>query len=405
MTNSWVAGYSFPRGIERIVDKTIQKGSENSRLAIVITGLSRGGAERVTSFLSNYFSESGREVYLISLTTGERAYTLSDSVKVIELDASHISNTLSRYLFMIRNLRKTIKKIKPKAVLGMMSYSGSLAAVACLGLKVPFLISERNDPNTSTTFTQSERKVFTFIAHHFVTKAIFQTESARSYYFSKEDTRGVIIPNPLYLEKMPPANTALQPSHSIVTAGRLNTQKNHSLLLDAFAVVHAQHREYSLTIYGEGEERASLQEQRRRLGLEGSVLFPGNEKDMFAKLQEAELFVLSSNYEGMPNALIEAMAMGLPCITTDYSEGRGTVIEDRVNGLVVPRNQVQALSDAMLWCVEHPADAELLGLEASKIREQLDSRVICKQWLATIEETEHTYYSREKCAKKVSTVE
>ena len=375
------------------MNNTIRNNIENNRIAIVITCLSRGGSERVTSFLSNYFSDSGREVYLISLTTGEHAYSLSEKVQVIELDAAHISNALSRYLFIIRSLRKTIKGIKPKAVLGMMSYSGSLAAVACFGLKIPFLIAERNDPNTSTTFTEKEKKVFSFIQHHLVTRAIFQTESARSYYFSKEDSRGVIIPNPLYLEEMPPSNTALNHSHSIVTAGRLNVQKNHSLLLEAFALVYEQHPEYSLTIYGEGEERVSLEEQRKRLGLEGSVFFPGSEKDLFAKLQKTELFVLSSNYEGMPNALIEAMAMGLPCITTDYSEGRGTVVTTTVNGLVVPRNHVQALSDAMLWCIEHPADSEQLGLEAAKIRELLDSRVICKQWLDTIEETESNYYS------------
>ncbi|MGB4407772.1 MAG: glycosyltransferase [Sphaerochaeta sp.] len=371
----------------------IQNGTKNNRIAIVITGLSRGGAERVTSFLSNFFSDSGREVYLISLTTGEHAYTLSEKVQVIELDASHISNTLSRYLFMIRSLRETIKHIKPNVVLGMMSYSGSLAAVACLGLKIPFLISERNDPNTSTSFTEKEKKAIAFIHRHFVTRAIFQTESARSYYFSKKDARGVIIPNPLYLEEMPPANTVLNRSHSIVTAGRLNNQKNHALLLDAFVLAHKQHPEYILTMYGEGEERSALEEQRKRLGLQGSVFLPGNEKDLFARLQEAELFVLSSNFEGMPNALIEAMAMGLPCITTDYSEGRGTVITDTVNGLVVSCREVQALSNALLWCIEHPVDSEKMGLEAAKIREQLDSRVVCKQWLDTIEETESNYYS------------
>ena len=373
------------------MNNTIQNSTNNNRIAIVITSLSRGGAERVTSFLSNYFSDSGREVYLISLTTGEHAYTLSKAIQVVELDASPISNTLSRYMFLIKSLRKTIKHIKPNVVLGMMSFSGSLAAIACLGLKIPFLISERNDPNTSTSFTEIEKKVIAFTHRHFVTRAIFQTESARSFYFSKEDSRGVIIPNPLYLEEMPPANTILNRSHSIVTAGRLNNQKNHALLLESFALVHKQHPEYMLTLYGEGEERTALEEQRKMLGLQGSVFLPGNEKDMFARLQEAELFVLSSNFEGMPNALIEAMAMGLPCITTDYSEGRGTVIVDGVNGFVIPRNQVQALADAILWCIEHPVDSGRIGLEAAKIRKQLDSRVVCKQWLDTIEETEDLF--------------
>lgn len=371
----------------------IQETAENNKIAIVITDLCLGGAERVTSFLSNYFSEKGRDVYLISLTTGERAYAISENISVIEFDASHTSNTLFKYMYLIRTLRKTIKTIKPHAVLGMMSYSGSMAAIACLGLNIPVLLSERNDPNTSTLAARKQRLI-TFVHRNFITTAIFQTESARSFYYSKEDERGVIIPNPLYLEAMPSPNTKLNRTHSIVSAGRLNEQKNYALLLDAFALVHSQYPEYSLTIYGEGEERSSLEEQRERLGLEDSVFLPGNEKNLFARFQESELFVLSSDYEGMPNALIEALAMGLPCITTDYSEGRGTVVTDKSNGLVVPRNQVEALSDAMLWCIEHPDAAERLGLEASKIREQLDSKVICKRWLDTIEETESNYYSR-----------
>jgi glycosyltransferase involved in cell wall biosynthesis len=369
---------------------------QNNRIAIVITGLSFGGAERVTSFLCNYFAQRGREVYLISLTTGEHAYPLLNKVIIRELSSEHTKNKLAKYRYLIHSIRKEIKTIQPSIVLGMMSYSGSLAAIACYKLGIPFIISERNDPNTSETFSKFEKRIFSYVHHHMITKAIFQTESARSYYFKEQDPRGVIIPNPLYLEDMPAPKRELSKTNTIVTAGRLSYQKNHALLIRAFKLVHQRHPEYSLKIFGEGEERKNLEELAQELGIGTAVYFPGITKDMFCALQEAEIFVLSSNYEGMPNALIEAMAMGLPCVTTDYSEGRGTVIRNGIDGLVVPRNNPEALSQAILRLIENDSIALVLGREASKIREDLDSNLICQRWLAVIQDTEMHYYRRKE---------
>jgi glycosyltransferase involved in cell wall biosynthesis len=117
---------------------------------------------------------------------------------------------------------------------------------------------------------------------------------------------------------------------------------------------------------------------------------------MFCALQEAEIFVLTSNYEGMPNALIEAMAMGLPCVTTDYSEGRGTVIRNEQDGLVVPRNNPEVLSQAILRLIENDSIALVFGREASKIREDLDSNLICQRWLDVLQDTELRFYRRKE---------
>jgi len=250
------------------------------------------------------------------------------------------------------------------------------------------LISERNDPFTSTGFSEKEKKVLKFVYRHFVTKAVFQSEGAKSFYFTKQDPRGVVIPNPLYLEEMPPSRVAFNTSKRIVSAGRLNFQKNYILLIHAFAQVYKNHPQYSLVIYGEGEEREALSQVIKDHGLEKSVFLPGIEKNLFGKFGEAEMFVLSSNFEGMPNALIEAMAMGLPCITTDYSDGRGNIVEDGRNGLIVPRMDVGRLADAITSLIENPEYAIKLGQEAARIREDLDSNVVCKQWLNAVESTE-----------------
>ena len=367
--------------------------NENNKIAIVITGMSFGGAERVTAYLSNYFVSCNKDVYLISLTKTEPAYPLSGSVHYIQLDPSQRKNPLVRYRILVKQIRNTIKKIRPSLVLGMMSYSGSLTAFACAGLKIPVLLSERNDPNTTQSFSSLEKKVIRFAYHRFASRAVFQTESAKTYYYQRDSIRGVVIPNPLYLEDLPSPNTGINNTMEIMSAGRLSKQKNQQLLIKAFALVHEKHPQCTLTIYGEGDQRMQLEQLIASLHLEASVSLPGIESSIFPKLQKAQMFVMSSNFEGMPNALIEAMAMGLPVVTTDYSEGRGTLVKNNKNGLVVPRFDQKALSEAMLFMLENPKLAFEMSREALTVRDELDSNLICRRWLSAIEETIATYTS------------
>ena len=367
-----------------------------NKIAIVITGMSYGGAERVTTYLANYFFLQGHGVTIITLMDTDIAYPLNEGISCIQLDESSKQNPLSRYYTLIRRLRKTLQASKPDVILGMMSFSGTLAAIASLGLKVPFIISERNDPSTSTAFSEWEKKIIRFVYRHFVTKAIFQTQGAMSYYYRKDDRRGVVIGNPLYLEDIPAPNSSTNETKQIISVGRLSIQKNYSLLIEAFSKVISKYPDYTLTIYGEGDLRVVLERQIQQNNLSHCVFLPGIEKDIFKKLQTAEMFVLSSDFEGMPNALLEAMAMGLPVISTDYSEGNGTLITHLKNGIVVPRMNSHLLAEAMVFLIEHPELKRELGKEAVKVRDELDSRIISKKWLATIEQVCNDYNKRSK---------
>ena len=361
------------------------------KIVIVITGMSFGGAERVTTHLANYFFLQGNEVSIITLMNTDIAYPLEEGISCIQLDESLKRNSLVRYCSLVRRIRKEIQGIKPDIILGMMSYSGSLAAVASLGMKIPFVISERNDPSTSTAFSEWEKKIIRFVYRHFVTKAIFQTQGAMSYYYRKDDRRGVVIGNPLYLEDIPAPNSSTNETKQIISVGRLSIQKNYSLLIEAFSKVISKYPDYTLTIYGEGDLRVVLERQIQQNNLSHCVFLPGIEKDIFKKLQTAEMFVLSSDFEGMPNALLEAMAMGLPVISTDYSGGNGTLISHMKDGIVVPRMNSSLLAEAMLFLIEHPEIRKKLGKEAVKVRDELDSRIISKKWLATIEQVCNDY--------------
>lgn len=354
------------------------------KVVIVITGMSFGGAERVTAYLSNYLVSQGIDVSILSLNKTEPAYPLAPAVHYEFLDASHFKNALVRDIFLMKSLRKRIRHIHPDIILGMMSYSGTLAAISCIGTKYPIILSERNDPNTSTAFTSFEKQVIKYAFRHLAESAVFQTLSAKEYYYGKLD-RGWIIPNPLYLEDIPTCSFDKSYAGRIISAGRLSKQKNYPNLIKAFGIVKKTHQECSLTIYGEGPERQDLEELVRSLGLENAVLLPGIEIEIFKQLDRADLFVLPSQYEGMPNALIEAMAMGLPVITTDYSGGRGTIVKHGTTGLIVPRNDEEALAQAMLYLLDNREEAMRMGREALKIRNQLDSNRVCSLWMEAIQ--------------------
>jgi glycosyltransferase involved in cell wall biosynthesis len=375
------------------------KKKSNPTIAIVITGLAFGGAERVTSYLANHFVEHDRKVHVISLTKGERAYPILPEIQITEFDVSDMYSPGRRYLKLIKLIRMKIKEIKPSIVLGMMSYSGGLASIACLGLGIPFIISERNNPYTSYGFTNNEKRVLRWVYRNLVTKAIFQSEAASSFYYKSIDPRGVVIPNPLFLNTMPNPRKRIESVSKFVSAGRLNEQKNHDLLIRAFSCVVEAHPFCQLTIYGEGEEREALEALVKELGLEDSVALPGIAEQIFPVLLEADVFVLSSDYEGMPNALIEAMAMGLACVTTDYSGGRGTVIKDGHTGLVVSAGDVDALAKAMMRLVEDISTTNSFAERAVTIRQSLDSEIVSQRWLEVITQTEKEYYESKQDIK------
>ena len=190
---------------------------------------------------------------------------------------------------------------------------------ALKGSKAKIIVSERNDPRNFQGKTITK-----LVSRYLMSKAdgfVFQTNDACDFYKKYKD-RSVVIPNPVadvpvILERLPNE----QRDKVIVTAGRLVPQKNHEMLIKAFGKIAYRFPEYKLIIYGEGELKEKLQLLSRDLSMGDRVVFPGSVNDLHEKIKNAELFVLSSDFEGMPNALMEAMAMGITCISTDYCGG------------------------------------------------------------------------------------
>lgn len=346
----------------------------NMKIVFTIAHMNLGGAQRVCYNLINWIKENtDSDVHLI---------ICSGRIVKEEYDLNNIPHSIvfGGLLKKTVGIRRTLKQIKPD-VLVTMGVPGALFDVpACVGLGIKHIISERNDPAHF-----GGRTITRIISRLLMRKAdgyVFQTKDAQAYYGGDIAKHSVIIPNPLFIgDDYPATQYTGEREKTIVTTGRLNKQKNHPLLIRTFKRIVEEFSDYKLIIYGEGPERQNDETLIKELGLEGRVLLPGTINNVPEKIHKSSLYVLSSDFEGMPNALMEAMALGLPCISTDCPcGGPKELIENGKNGILVPVGDEDALVNAMIKVLSDARLAVELGKKAMSVREELSMDKICKKW-------------------------
>lgn len=285
------------------------------KVVLYIGSLSRGGAERVIATLANYLNKKGVSCVVVTTYQRENEYELEEGIKRIILSTPKKRRIISRFfcnISQLLKLRNVVKKEHPNTVLSFMGEPNFRMLLSCLGLKTRKVISIRNDPSKEypTVISRFFAKILFRLADHIV----FQTEDARKWFPASIRNKSSIILNPVDDVFF---NTKFDGvSHDFVTTGRLTPQKNHKVLINAFAKI-ADKINDNLYIYGEGELRAELEQLVSDLNMQGRVFLPGAVKNVANVIKSAKLFVLSSDYEGLPNSLMEAMALGIPCIATD----------------------------------------------------------------------------------------
>lgn len=214
--------------------------------------------------------------------------------------------------------------------------------------------------------------------------AILQTDTQKTHYDDLPDVKKSVIPNFIRGEHLPDRFIGIR-KQEIVTFCRLSPVKNIPLLLDAFSLLHKKHPTFILSVYGEGGIKEDLQNRINELGLDTHVHIHDFDLHIHEKIRDAAMFVSSSDREGISNSMLEAMAIGLPCVCTDCAGGGARMmIEDHVNGLLVPMKDVNALYLAMKEVIENPELAETMSRNAVKIKERLRPEVICRQMLDAI---------------------
>ncbi len=359
----------------------MEKGKD---IIVFTAGIGNSGIQRVLSELTDAWVNQGHRIRIVYMISGKKSERLEDYGwrQEIELIGVPRGRVLTYVGMFCRYMR--ILKQNPKAVAVSLSVrTNYLIGFCSFFVKNKILISDRNDP------TQRPKGVVKQAFRDFAFKRadvlIFQTEDVQKYYEKRIGRSGLIIPNPINS-----AISEISPAQSrrpvVVTASRLNAQKNLGMLLQAFRLFSQEHSEYVLEIYGRGEEENNLKKQAEILEISDRVVFKGFSKDLYHDILDAGMYVCSSDYEGISNSLLEALGLGIPAISTDCAVGGSRLlIQDGYNGLLVPVGDIQALYYAMKRIAENPEFANEISIRALSVRETYNIDAIARRWIDSMD--------------------
>ncbi len=347
------------------------------RISFIAANLNSGGAERVMSLLANQFIENGYGVEFIFLKKNIRFYPLHQNIKIKVAEKECGSDSLIKKLLW---MRKYIKQNKPDAIFAFRIAIYCVTLISLLGIKVPVIASERNDPRFNSLAWKIIQAVLLPLADRFVV----QTQQIKDYFpkFIQKKTDIIFNPGTEKVFSLP----NVPKEKRIISVGRLHSQKNQKMMIEAFARVSEEFPEWKLVIYGEGPEREALELRIKNLEFRKQILLPGRSENIIDELNRSEIFAFSSDYEGMSNAVVEAFCVGLPIITTKVS-GTEDFITENKNGYLLERNDVNGMEKAMKKLMSDENIRKFIG---ENNRQQ-----------AKIFKTEHIFHQWENVVNKV----
>ncbi|MBR3307857.1 MAG: glycosyltransferase [Lachnospiraceae bacterium] len=361
-----------------------------SKVLFHIYALGKGGAERVVLTLAAEMAAKGIDCVVATLTAEKEEYPLPEGVRRVICglsEAEEKKGKLSRMRLRIGHLRKCMAEEKPDLVISFMKSANYRAILAARPLKIPIMISVRNDPEKD--YASKRDKMIAKKLYASAAGAVFQTKSAAAFFKDCCGGRSRVILNPVNPAFLKEPYTG-ERRKSIVSVGRFSYQKDQLTLVKAFERLLKDYPDYTLELIGgdtKDNSRLQVAEYVHAHGLEERVLMKGGRKDVEEYIRDAAMFVLPSVYEGMPNALIEAMVLGLPVIATDCPcGGPAALIEDGGNGLLVECSNAKEMAAAMRKMLEYPEEAARVAKAASELREKVSAGKITAEWLEFAEE-------------------
>lgn len=359
----------------------------------MVSSLGGGGAERVVVDLCRHLRDSGRDVTLMTLSGNDAdAYAVSEGVRRerMEIRRSAFSqlDTIRFSLSHLVAMRRRFISLRPDVVVSFVDQTNVRSILALLGTGIPVIVSERVHPAHNPI--SEGWKIARHLVYPFADAVTVQTrEGAKWFRRCTRVRRLAIIANaarsPEDLRAAVTASEAVVPRPLILGIGRLTRQKGFDLLLDAFHRSGLMHHGWHLAILGEGVERGALLQQVSSLGIADAVTLPGYLSDVGLWLRQADLFVLSSRYEGFPNVLMEAMQLGKASVSFDCPSGPSELVEGGVNGCLVQPGDVVSLAETMKRVALDPDLRGRLGTAAAKVSERFSPAAIYGRWIRLID--------------------
>ena len=351
------------------------------KIAFYIDSMGLGGANRVMANLVSYFHSNGYDVCLIndvSPTGKDKEYSLPDDIKRYFIDNNgKRHNFFCKQFHRLKAIRSILKENETEVIVSFMGPPNTRMLLATLGMKVKKVVSVRNDPykEYGTGFKR-------FLARTilcFADGCVFQTQEASEYFPERVKKKSRIIVNPVN-EKFYGV-TWTGKNKEIAVIGRLQSQKNPLLALKAFQLIVNDFPEYTLVYYGDGELKDEIVRKSKEYKIDSRVVVYGKISDVESRLASSMVYLLSSDYEGMPNALLEAMAVGVPAISTDCPcGGPRSIIQNSSQGELVPCGDAQRMANALLDLLSNKKRQDYMSVHERERAKQFHPNVICSEW-------------------------
>jgi glycosyltransferase involved in cell wall biosynthesis len=362
-------------------------------IVLLVSSMGGGGAERVASTLVNAWAKRGDTVTLVVTYSGRGPcfYPLADNVRLLYLAdfAGPKRRGLRGYAARFTALRAFIRQQSPDVVVSFLTNVNVTAILATRGLHVPVIACEHNDPSAdgrSVFWRMACRLVY---PHADLVTVLTENVLAPFGQMVPRMPRVAVMPNPLP-DALFEARRARAPQDGrkrLISVGRLHEQKQYDVLIAAFAALADVFTEWDLWIWGDGPERAKLETQISDRGLSGRVFLPGKTDSPWEEMAGAEIFALSSRFEGLPMALMEAMGLGVAAIAFDCRSGPRELMRSGSDGILVPAGDVDAMVQGLRQLVSDDVlRAELGGKAAHSIRSRYSLRVVLMLWDALFEQ-------------------
>ncbi len=356
------------------------------KITLFIGGLGSGGAEHVITELANYLS-AHHTVTILTWSSSNTHYMLSKKVKLISCRSEVKKNLVVRNIESYRNLKKYIKEENTECFVAFLVSTVYFLLSLKKYISSPVIFSVRNYPKE-----EYGGVVKGFLSHVLLKRAdgvVFQTDDQRQCMKYLSKMTYATIPNavnvPLECIKTKEEIDNVS-SKTIMAVGRLSKQKNYRMMILVMSKILKEYPDYQLYIYGEGPEEDRLRKLIVKCHMQEQIHLAGITKQITEKLRKTELFIMTSDYEGISNALIEAMTVGVTVVATDCRGGGARLlIQNGKNGLLIPRRDRQAFEKAVRRVLDDKNLRISLARNAQNIRKDFSKDVIYRKWESFIE--------------------